>query len=66
MDYIVVWHEALGRLGFAAGALAWIFFIIFAAYRMRGTRIKPFVRFLIFAGITAAYVGMVFLIVFCL
>lgn len=62
MDYTVVWHEALERLWFALLALAWIFMMIFAAYRMKGKRIKAYVRVLVFVGITVAYFGIVLML----
>lgn len=56
-------QEALERLAFGAGILAWLFCMIFAAYRMKRTSIRPFVRGFVFLGITALFIGIVFLVV---
>lgn len=63
MENNVFWQEALERLAFGAGILAWLFCIIFATYRMNRTSIRPFVRGLVFLGITALFIGIVFLVV---
>ena len=58
MENNLFWQEALERLAFGAGILAWL-----ATYRMKRTSIRPFVRGLVFLGITALFIGIVFLIV---
>lgn len=63
MENNLFWQEALERLVFGAGILAWLFCMIFAAYRMKRTSIRPFVRGLVFLGITALFIGIVFLVV---
>lgn len=63
MENNLFWQEALERLAFGAGILSWLFCMIFAAYRMKRTSIRPFVRRLVFLGITALFIGIVFLVV---